>query len=310
VPISETNVDAAVMIVAPAPGGENAPIGTGFVVAVEGHHPIPGKAFGYVVTAAHVVRFVASSYVRVSLQGGGVQDLPVPRWTFHDDGETDVAVAPISINRQVLRHLPTPIEPDLEPSRPKPRLGDAVFFVGLLANIKAMHAENVPMVRSGALGRLYQEGVRIKWPDQTIHSITAHLIDCRSHQGFSGSVCYVQLEPRGRTDVQYDTYLLGLITGHLDELGADQRVHNSGVGLVTPVEDIWHVLTQEELVKHREQQIAQYRHDHPEPLEEATVDGVPAGDLGEASEFERFEDLTGALLRVPKKELDDKLKED
>jgi len=115
-----------------------------------------------------------------------------------------------------------------------------------LANVTAMHTENVPIVRSGTLGRLHQTGVRILWPDRTTHSITAHLIDCRSHQGFSGSPCYVQLEPRGRTDVrEWDTYLLGLITGHLDELGAEQRVQNSGVGLVTTVEAICQVLMQE-----------------------------------------------------------------
>jgi hypothetical protein len=265
VPLSATNVDATVMIVAPGKDGRNIPVGTGFVVATQG--PTSAKGFGYVVTAAHVVRFATSSYVRLSLRGGQVSDWSVPEWTFHDDGETDIAVAPISLDQRKVRHRPTHIEPDIDENRPLPRLGEVVYFVGLLANIESMHPENVPMVRSGTLGRLYQEGVEIKWPDQTVHSMTAHLIDCRSHSGFSGSPCYVQLEPRGRTDLRgWDTYLLGLITGHLDEIGVDQRVNNTGIGLVTPVEDIWHVLMQEELVEHREQQIARYQLSLSEPL--------------------------------------------
>jgi hypothetical protein len=93
------------------------------------------------------------------------------------------------------------IDSDLDPNRHQPRLGDVVYFVGLLANIKSMHVENVPMVRSGTLGRMFQRDVRIKWPDATIHSMVFHLIDCHSHQGFSGSPCYVQPEPRGRDDI-------------------------------------------------------------------------------------------------------------
>src|ERR1039458_1003282 len=294
VPLSETNVDAAVMIVAPGKGGDRLPIGTGFVVAVGS--PIEGKGFGYVVTAARVVRFVASSFVRLSLHSGQMQDLPVPKWTFHDDDETDVAVVPISLNREVHRHLPTLVEPDVAEDRPRPRLGEVVYFVGLLANVKAMHSENVPMVRSGTLGRLYQEGVQIRWPDDTIHSMVAHLIDCRSHQGFSGSPCYVQLEPRGRTDVHdWDTYLLGLITGHLDELGVDLAVQNSGVALVTPVEDIWHVLMQEDLVKHREQQIEQHEHEHPRAT--PAITDATLGLIGRSTT-----DSMDELLEAPKDE--------
>jgi len=69
-----------------------------------------------------------------------------------------------------------------------------------------------------------------------------------------------------------DTFLLGLISGHLDELGVDQSIRNSGVGIVTPVEDIWHVLLQDEHVQHRRTQSDLYRLDHPEVLVAPTVD--------------------------------------
>ena len=257
-PLSETNVGATVMVVAPTPDGTRVPIGTGFVTAIES--PIPGKGFGYVVTAAHVVRSAPTTFVRVTLVEGGIVDTPVPRWIFHDDDETDVAVWPMSLDRSIIQHVPPVINPDIDPSRPRPRLGESVYFVGLLGSIKAMHPDNVPMVRSGTLGRLYQEGVVIRWPDDTVHTMIAHLIDSRAHQGFSGSPCYVQLEPRGRTDMANngDTYLLGLITGHLDEMGVDQRIRNTGVALVTPVEEIWHVLMQGELVTHRQRQIDEH----------------------------------------------------
>jgi hypothetical protein len=297
VPLSEVNVGVTVMIVAPAKDDTRVPIGTGFVTAVA--LPIPGKGFGYVVTAAHIARFAPSTFVRVTLASGGILDVAVPQWSFHDDGETDVAVAPMTLDRSVIRYVPTVIDHDVDPSRPPPRLGETVYFVGLLANIQAMHPANVPMVRSGTLGRLYQEGVRIRWPDGTIHTMVAHLIDSRAHRGFSGSPCYVQLEPRGRTDItnNWDTYLLGLVTGHLDEIGFDQSVMNTGVALVTPVEEIWHVLMREELVANRQRQIDEYEANTPEPTS-ATADSIGSG-LVETAE------LMGKLLQVPKEEADD-----
>jgi hypothetical protein len=230
-----------------------------------------------VVTAGHVVRFSPFTAVRLSRTEGSVDDWPVPGWIFHDDGETDVAVAPILLDKGRYRFNVMEMELEVDEGRPRPRLGETIYFVGLLANVKSMHHQNVPMVRSGTLGRLYQDDVLVRWPDKSIHSIAAHLIDCRSHQGFSGSPCYVQLEPRGRSDMGAtgaDTYLLGLITGHLDELGADRSITNSGVGIVTPVEDIWHVLMQRELVEHREGQDEQFWRDHPEVIP-AVMDAVP-----------------------------------
>jgi hypothetical protein len=271
-PLSESNVEVVVMVVSPNPAGENVPIGTAFFVTVRG--PAPNYGFGYVVTAAHVVRSSPQSFVRMSLIHGSTEDIPIAEWTFHDDSETDVALAPIFLDQARYRFTAIAIESDVVESRPKPRLGETVYFIGLLSNIKSMHSENVPMVRSGTLGRLFQEDVKIKWPDQSIHTMTAHLIDCRSHQGFSGSPCYIQLEPRGRLDVAptQDTFLLGLISGHLDELGVDQSIRNSGVGIVTPVEDIWHVLLQDEHVQQRRTQSDQYRLHHPEVLVTPTVD--------------------------------------
>jgi hypothetical protein len=274
VPIPELVAQASVMIIAEDRQGRHVPIGTGFLVAMPG--PAPETASEYLVTAAHVVRFCPKTFVRISLHNADPIDLPIPKWIFHDDDETDVAVSPIRLDQGFHNFKMIPIEMFLDELSPELHLGDDVYFVGLLNNIKSMHGQNVPMVRSGALGRLYQDEVLIKWPDLTVHSMTAHLVDCRSHSGFSGSPCYVQFPSRGRVNAVagQDTYLLGLITGHLDELGVDKSVKNTGVGLVTPVEDIRHVLMQEAFVKDRQVHEEMYRQSHPDPQEVAVMDSA------------------------------------
>jgi hypothetical protein len=266
---------ASVMIVAPDWAGDCQPIGTGFLVAIPG--PGPGTAYEYVVTAAHVLRQNSNILVRVARLDGSVIDLPASGWVFHEDGETDVAVSSIRLDQGVHRFMMVPLVMFMDEHPVELHLGDVVYFIGLLAPITSMHNQNVPMVRSGTLGRLYQDDVRVQWPDGSRHTMTAHLIDCRSHSGFSGSPCYVQFDPRGRGGPdRQDTFLLGLITGHLDEMGVGPHHINSGVALVTPVEDIRYVLMQKELVEQRELWASQWRRDHPEPLP-AVIDFVPAG---------------------------------
>jgi len=270
VPLSEVYAEASVMIVAPDSSGDMHPIGTGFLVAMPG--PAPGTAHEYVITAAHVVRFAQQTHVRLSRVAGGTEDLPVDRWVFHDDGETDVAVVPVRLSQSEYQFKMVPIEAFLDEHPIRPLLAEDVFFVGVLEHVKSMHDQNVPMARSGTLGRLYQDGVEVRWPDGTHHRLTAHLIDCRSHRGFSGSPCYLQVNPRAYPDLQdrQDTFLLGLITGHLDEIGVQKT--NAGVGLVTPVEDIRHVLMQPELAEPRNREFAAHEARYPAGSEAAIMD--------------------------------------
>jgi len=296
VPLSEEVAQASVILVAPDAQGDPVPIGTGFFVGMPG--PVAAIGVSYVVTAAHVVRFAPKTYIRVSRNDGAPEDLPVPQWEFHDDGESDVAVAPVNLNVAFYRYRMLPLVMFMDESAPELKLGDDVYFIGLLAPVKSMHRQNVPMVRSGTVGRLYQDGVLVKWPDGTEHSMTAHLVDCRSHSGFSGSPCYVQFPLRGRLNQRVpgiDTFLLGLITGHLDDLGADLSIKNTGVVLVTPVEAIRHVLMQEPFASIRAAAEKLYRHDHPPVQEVAVMDSS-----SKPPEFERFEDLTRKLVNTPK----------
>jgi hypothetical protein len=200
-------------------------------------------------------------------------------------------------------------------SRLIPDLGDRVYFLGLLAlpAARGMAERNVPMVRSGTIGAMYQDEIPLEWPDGTIRKIQAHLIDCRSYGGFSGSPCFFQrddqptgmkegVRTRGTT-----TFLLGLISAHFDdftspktrgdiaELGSIRIPINTGVGIVTPAERIVEVIEMPEFKDERERAEAERKR---RPEEGATLDTT------RESEFERFEDLARKLVNTPKPEKD------
>ena len=152
----------------------------------------------------------------------------------------------------------------------------------------------------------------------------AHVIDTYSRAGFSGSPVYVQ-DPVVQADVTDVTEpppvapdaakrrqitfattvtsfstLFGVLVGHFASSG-----DNAGVGIVVPIEAIRELLEYDELVEwHRRKEQAMEEADRED--EEAAV--LDIADPG--SEFEQFEDLTRKLVNVPKKELDEKRKEE
>lgn len=232
------------------------PIGTAFFVSVPST-AVPDGVFVYVVTAAHVVENEAWTGIRFNTLSGAVIDEPVPRWYFHPS--QDVAAAPMAKADWVrLRFVPQSGFADRWDHRPN--LGDPVYFAGLLAKLSVMGEANIPMVRSGTLGRLFQDNVPIQLADGVIRTARAHLIDCRSYAGFSGSPCFIQSTvvrhvdtpsiPGGAIgDLEFsETFLLGLIAAHFDEwvearttgdiLGTVETPVNSGVGVVVPAEAI------------------------------------------------------------------------
>lgn len=246
-------------------------IGTAFFVSMlstTGDH-----GWIYVVTAAHVVEFEKETWLRVRTKDGGLVLFPVPQWTHHPTA--DVAVAHLNIPNEVdAKWVPTDNFLDLSPSIPA--LGDQVYFVGLLAIAESMVQENIPMVRSGTLGRMYQERVPLKHGDGRVSFHQAHLIDCRSYAGFSGSPCFaefkVPMRPGqagvfiGGMSAVPEIRCIGLISGHWDDLAKAQvsvdfaddplakgiRVPvNTGVGIVTPIERVRECLMDEDLVKTR-----------------------------------------------------------
>jgi hypothetical protein len=316
--------------------------GTSFFVSMPVEEP--DGFFGehaYLVTAAHVVDGAAETFVRVGLADGGVRDLDVPEWIPH--GQYDVAVAPIEIADDMYaprtsldQFIDDPhwIAHDvMEPLQ----LGDIVYFIGLLGKIPEMVKRNVPIVRAGTLGALWQEGLPVRRsPVEPVKHITAHLIDCRSFGGFSGSPCYIQQSragfverPDGASGVttKFATGLLGLIGGHFDDwtntraksspaiaearddanddavygISDDVRARvSTGVGYVIPAEFIRATLMRPELIAMRDEEEAAMRAELREQFADdaATMDSVdsPSDD----SEFDRFENLTRKLVNTPK----------
>lgn len=254
------------------------PIGTGFVLRFPSPH-VESLGHEYIVTAAHIVESGEATWVRFRKQTGGVHDLPVERWSLHPT--EDVALTPLRGHGQFglhLRHIPGDVlignVADWAPA-----LGDRVYFLGLLSQHEEMGERNIPMVRSGTIGALY-ERVPIKRPDETIAHIEAHLIDCRSYAGFSGSPCFVQRDewhvvrtkdhPAG-IPFKPLTFLLGLVSGHFDdwhetrlkgdlgmEPGSIESLINTGVGVVTPSERILETFRLDENLADRERVEREY----------------------------------------------------
>ena len=299
--------------------------GTAFLVSLDNQ--------AYAVTAAHVVsRKDVDYFVRVPLKGGGVKDLHVPKWWKNDQKLKDVAVAPILLpdNQDMVASDPPHFADDPSWADDKlfdgegidPQLGDIVYFIGLLQNVGAMVESNTPMVRAGTLGRLMQEDCPVVTPEKVVIYITAHLIDCRSFGGFSGSPVYLQQSRAGivkRKDgspgitTRYRTALFGMIGGHYDDYAAVENTYgksdhltvpvNTGVGYVIPVEFIRETLMKEELIAMRTE--AKEREAAERGRKNAgTMDAVSLSD--EPSEFERFEDLTRKLINTPKPKPDEK----
>jgi hypothetical protein len=303
----------------------DAPHGTGFLVGLDSSLGLGGHA--YIVTAKHVVDRVRQSFVLIdTLPLGSTKEIPIKKWVYNDQGE-DVAVAPISLPAnhnmtatgiQEFMDDPSLDEDEWFQRGVKIELGDHVYFIGLLEGIDAMREGNVPMVRSGTLGAIRQEGVpvRRKRPrqDDELDHITAQLIDCRSFGGFSGSPCYLHQARAGISDrgvtTKYRTLLLGVVGGHFDDWaevhhtgGKSEHLRveaNSGVAYVIPVEAIRHTLMQKELVDMREED---------ERKRSATERGATE-DNADNPEFEAFERLIKGLVQVPKSELDAERKKD
>lgn len=241
--------------------------GTGFIVGAPTTDPVFG--FLYVATAAHVVRQLSSTFVRLTTKSGEIEDVPVDRqsWVFHPS--EDIAVTPLSAQPQFdISPVPTQrfvgsAELDYEPLA-----GDDVYFAGLLSQVPAMGERNVPMVRKGSVGALYQDGVPVRLGDDTVIHVRAHLIDCRSYGGFSGSPCFVRfvsgVAKTPRLGLRYpteSTLLLGMVAGHFD-LDASVELPDqedkikvpvaAGVAVLQPAEMIIETLEDEDLAAIRD----------------------------------------------------------
>jgi hypothetical protein len=300
VPLTDDYPDGVVFICKEGSTGCQ-PVGTAFALCVQGTN---AKSH-YLVTANHVVQNERKTWARVRRMGGAKPiDKPIRGWLPHP--KSDVAIAPFDID------IPDtdvrPIWDDLFADRSHIELhrGDVVYFIGLLTDVPTMAERSIPMVRSGRLGATYQTDVPMT-DGRTRHSEPrAHLVDCYSRGGFSGSPCLAEqptvfTNADGTSNIGSYLALLGVIIGHFGSTN-----DNAGVAVVAPVEAIRDLLDEPELVEMRERANEQAKQERED---EIWANAAVLDSASPESEFDRFEDLTDKLLRVPKKELDEKLNE-
>jgi S1-C subfamily serine protease len=298
------------------------PIGTCFIVSVPAE--AKDRAFVYIVTAWHVVEGEAETWVRMRGLDGTTADVTVGDWVPHPTA--DVAIAQVSVPLHqyevVWAHVPEATFADK--GERQPLLGERVYFIGLLAQIESMASTAVPIVRSGTVGRLNQIGIPVKQKDETTKYVDGHLIDCRSHQGFSGSPCFIQrdavrmanlapdgsVQPDSYFDVGDDTRLIGMVVGHFDDmvdakLAEDDSIDsgirspiNTGIGVILPCERIREVLDLEEFVERRKATNKKATEAEPEESG-ATLDAVK-DDRYKRSDF--VHDLNKVTKKQPEKE--------
>jgi hypothetical protein len=279
-------------------------IGTAFFIQVPSE-AVPERVYLYLVTAHQVLEDQNKVEMEVPHPGlDGLLSSPVTvkNWT-QPLKQVDLAVAPLahSISLMGIR-LDTQVLPD------RPRLlfpGSTVYYVGVLVPIDRT------MARSGTIGALSQTGL-----DLSGYNYPAHLVDCRSYEGFSGSPCFGEVPLAGLSpveppypmpdgmgpvgDMHYLGLLCGMFTAHLKRDGDGDAVSRFGVGVMLRSEEIRKALMTDELRKERADQDEAAGEADDQPRFKHT------GAAGGATEFENFEELTRRLVNTPKSEVDEK----
>jgi len=292
------------------------------------------RLFRYFVTARHVVEDSNPKWIRFrGANGAPPVDKSVDRWVSHST--SDIAIAPCDLDLGAETLIAFWQEDkffcDVFPPGRQIEPGADAYFIGLLSEISAMAENAIPMVRAASIGAMYVTDVAVqaRLPSGGTYKRReprAHVIDTYSRAGFSGSPVYVQ-DPVVQADVTDESEpppvapdapkrrqitfatrvlsfsaLFGVLVGHFASSG-----DNAGVGIVVPVEAIRELLEYDELVE--------WRRRKEQAMEEADRDredeNAAVLDIAEPeSEFAQFEDLTRKLVNVPKKELDEKRKEE
>ncbi len=171
------------------------PVGTFFLVSLPSGQG--ARRFVFVVTAQHVVQQYPQLRATMRASNNSIIDwtLPSGSWFFPDDAQLDLAICPLlSEFGPGLDPTAWPIEENSAGHRVQPRLGASLYFAGLLLPVGSTWGGSlVPVVRTGSVAALFQRDV--SWGDDSSPSAwrsVAHLIDCRSWGGFSGSPCFME----------------------------------------------------------------------------------------------------------------------
>lgn len=292
--------------------------GTGFLV----RYSEDGFEYWYVVTNLHVVGNGCTT-LRINTADGGIATINIPRkrWVDHPQGD-DVSVASLDLEIPSVQAALPLFWNSVCPTTHRLQeldigVGDDVFMLGRFVGHSGRQ-QNQPLARFGNLAMMDSEKVK----DGRGMSVDAYLAEMRSLPGFSGSPVFVWVPPatlrgaRKMTSIYGGTtMLLGIDTGHKEmthrvrDKATEKPSHseqyvrqNSGVAIVAPYYKIQEVIEGDALMKKRKESNSDF-----DP--EAAVSDIAHGEVDEPGEFDRFEDLTGKLLKVPKKELDEKRQE-
>jgi len=164
--------------------------------------------------------------------------------------------------------------------------GDTVLYAGLLTPVASMGTKGQQMVRSATLGSM--SATNVEYGNQTVP--LAHLIDCRSWRGFSGSPCWlervipVSLRSQDKAPAnwedelaEYDWYGSGLSFVSIFGMLVGYTINDHGVGVVVPIEKVAElIMNDEELKEMRE------RDDEAELLRREKEDGIAASSASES----------------------------
>jgi hypothetical protein len=277
-------------------------LGTGFLVKVPAGDLLPGKWISYLVTAHHVIanQIEIAAEVPDALSIGTLYPpKPVVDWRQPLPG-VDLAVAPFPMPHD-MRFQAVRLD-WLLPQDEIPPLGGIIYYIGMFA------PRDIPMARSGTVGAVMVpmeiDGYRYD----------AHLVDCRSYGGFSGSPCFVET-PYTRIDARMKvkdvpetlaplasvTQLCGMFTAHYsDNPSSGGAVSHYGVGVMLRSDQIREALMTQDMRAERDRSEAEAAAAKEAATSRPRNAGVVVGD--EASEYERFEDLTRKLVNTPKAE--------
>ena len=273
-------------------------IGTTFFVIIKDSFSlsIPDASplrFIYLITARHVLDEYRKAgytqfYTRLNKHDKSSEVVALPdEWVYPEDKAVDVAILPFAPDGRVFEHFSIPINwcvnsETLSSPVFKIGVGDELFVVGLFTKRQG-HGRNIPIVRAGILSAMPEEKLvqKLANEDEPLLFFDAYLAEIRSISGLSGSPVFIMFPPgRLRPDPlipeneqpdyrnQWVVLLLGLIRGHWSAYGeeaADDSAKdetepfNSGIAVVTPIEEAVKVIFGEQLMKERQERIAEFQ---------------------------------------------------
>lgn len=271
-------------------------IGTGFFITLEGSFylsiptALPLRPI-YLVTARHVLdeakkKGYTQLYARLNKYSKGSEVVALPdEWVYPEDKAVDVAVLPYAPDGRVYEHFSIPLNwcvnsETLSSPTFKIGVGDELFVVGLFTK-RHGYGRNIPIVRSGILSAMPDE--KLDEPDDAEDALLffdAYLAEIKSISGLSGSPVFILFPPgRLRPDLTISEHeqpdykngwfvlLLGLIRGHWsaykeaaasDFTKDETEPFNSGIAIVTPIEEAVKVILGGRLMSERKKRIAEY----------------------------------------------------